>query len=189
MIDVGSDELAASNSAGSMGEPAAASGDPTRAQFHRRKGVRQFVKFCIVGSTSFLVNFVIFNVCLQKFHLLLVPALTIAFLVSVLNGFFWNRRWTFKEARHVSAADQGIKFLLVNIVGWFLNTGITVSLVAIYQIVFQHSTIDFGEIFLNILYGHKAQYGVLVANGALLGATAVVVFWNFFANRHWTFKH
>ena len=35
----------------------------------------------------------------------------------------------------------------------------------------------------------KQEYGALLFNGALLAATAVVVFWNFFANRFWTFKH
>src|SRR5579862_3009833 len=97
---------------------------------HERPSIRQFVKFCIVGASSTVVSFAIFNLLYQKFDFPLVPAVTIAFLLSVMNGFFWNRRWTFKEARHMSARDQYVKFLAVNVVGWFLNTSIVVLIVA-----------------------------------------------------------
>ncbi|MDR3710953.1 MAG: GtrA family protein [Capsulimonadaceae bacterium] len=159
-------------------------------KLHERKGVRQFVKFCIVGGSSFFVNFAIFNILYHgKLHLSLVPALSIGFFVSVFNGFFWNRNWTFKEARATSVGDQYTKFLLVNIVGWFLNTGITVSLIAGFMVFVQHDHVDFWRIFWDIIGGNKKHYPILITNGALLGATGFVVFWNFFANRKWTFKH
>jgi putative flippase GtrA len=50
-------------------------------------------------------------------------------------------------------------------------------------------SVDFGQMFTNILTGHKGEYPALVTNAALFLATGIVVFWNFFANRHWTFKH
>jgi putative flippase GtrA len=34
----------------------------------------------------------------------------------------------------------------------------------------------------------KKKFGFWLLNGALATATCVVVFWNFFANRLWTFK-
>jgi len=157
---------------------------------HERRGVRQFVKFCIVGFSSFTINFVIFNLLYHHTQMFtLVAALSIAFILSVVNGFVWNRMWTFKEARATSVADQSTKFLLVNIVGWLLNTGIVVGLIAAWLIIHQHSQVQFGRIFLDIVSGKKEHYSKLVTNCALLGATGVVVFWNFFANRHWTFKH
>jgi putative flippase GtrA len=107
----------------------------------------------------------------------------------VVNGFILNRRWTFKEARSTSVADQSVKFMLVNIVGWMLNTGITVCLIAAWQILHVHSQVQFTQIFWDILSGQKQHYSKLITNVALLGATGVVVFWNFFANRYWTFKH
>ena len=155
-----------------------------------RKGIRQFVKFCIVGCSSFGINFIVFNLLYHHTQVFtLVAALTVAFLLSVFNGFIWNRKWTFKEARASSVADQSIKFMLVNIVGWMLNTGITVGLIAAWQILHVHSQVQFGQIFWDILSGKKEHYSKLITNCALLGATGVVVFWNFFANRKWTFKH
>ena len=159
-------------------------------RLHERKGVRQFVKFCIVGLSSFAINISLFNVLYHNTKIFpLVPALTVAFVLSVFWGFYWNRQWTFKEARGTSITHQSTKFMLVNIVGWLLNTGITVGLIAVWLIFHQHLQVHFNQIFFDILRGQKEHYSKLVTNCALLGATGVVVFWNFFANRHWTFKH
>src|SRR5579872_297934 len=76
---------------------------PRSQPLHERKSIRQFVKFCIVGASSTVISFTIFNMLLQKYDFPLVPAVTVAFLVSVINGFLWNRHWTFKEAKHQSA--------------------------------------------------------------------------------------
>jgi len=160
----------------------------------QHQGLRQFVKFGIVGLTSTIINFTVFNVLYRVLHQNLVPALTIAFILSVINGFYWNRRWTFKQARTESASSQGIKFLIVNIVGWILNTSIVVLIVAHFTSG-HHGGIfgdpeHFKQIVLAVVTGQgKQQYGFWLVNGALAAATCVVVFWNFFANRLWTFKH
>lgn len=162
-------------------------------QLTQRRGVRQFVKFGIVGVSSSIINFGLSNLLHYGLNLPVVPALTIAFFVSVLNGFFWNRHWTFKEARGKPAHHQSLQFLLVNIVGWLLNTSIVVLIIAHFK---SHGHGLFGDAqqFHDILAAvltnsGKHEYGPLLFNGALLVATAVVVFWNFFANRRWTFKH
>jgi len=159
----------------------------------QRRGVRQFVKFGIVGASSSIVNFGLSNLFHYKFNLPLVPALTIAFFLSVLNGFFWNRRWTFREARNKPAHTQSLQFLLVNIVGWLLNTSIVVLIIAHFKSgghgIFGNSE-HFHDILLATLTNTgKHEYGPLLFNGALVIATSVVVFWNFFANKKWTFKH
>ncbi len=163
------------------------------AELTRRRGVRQFTKFCIVGSSSFLINFVIFNLLYHKTRLLLVPSLTLAFLLSVFNGFFWNRRWTFREVSHKPAHKQSLQFLVVNVVGWFLNISIVVLVVAHHRANghgFLGDPAQFQRIVFSIVAGEGRQhYSPLLVNGALLIASGVVVFWNFFANRHWTFKH
>lgn len=159
----------------------------------QRRGVRQFVKFGIVGATSTVINFLCVNILYRTFGVSLVPALTIAFLVSAMNGFFWNRQWTFKEARGKPAHTQSFQFLVVNIIGWLLNTSIVVLLIAHFMSGGQGL---FGnwrqvhQIILAIVLGEgKNQYSFWLLNGSLAVATAVVVFWNFFANRLWTFKH
>ncbi|MBV9849799.1 MAG: GtrA family protein [Armatimonadetes bacterium] len=163
------------------------------ADLTRRRGVRQFAKFCIVGSSSFTINFVVFNLLYHRAGLFLVPSLTIAFLLSVVNGFIWNRLWTFREAKHKPAHTQSFQFLVVNVVGWFLNTSIVVLVVAHHRAQghgFFGDPVQFQRIVFSIVAGEGRQhYSPLLLDGALLVATCVVVFWNFFANRLWTFKH
>jgi len=164
---------------------------PVRKSITQRRGVRQFVKFGIVGASSSIINFGLSNLFHYKLGWPLIPALTLAFFLSVLNGFFWNRRWTFKESRSKPVHTQSAQFLAVNIIGWLLNTSIVVLVVAHFK---GHGLLGDPAEFHRILNAMltntgKHEYGPLLFNGALLAATAVVVFWNFFANRFWTFKH
>jgi putative flippase GtrA len=148
--------------------------------------IRQFIKFCIVGASSSAVMFAILNLCHYVLHLGLFQSLTAAFLLSVANGFVWNRRWTFKKARGNAAHDQGVKFLAVNIVGYVLNTTIVVLIVA----HFSAPGAPIMTVFEHIISGTgKAVYPKLVVNGAQAGAICIVVWWNYFANRFWAFKH
>jgi putative flippase GtrA len=158
-----------------------------RTPLHQQHGTRQFVKFCIVGVSSTIINFGFFNLLYHKTAVGLVPSLTIAFFLSMLNGFFWNRRWTFRESRVNSAATQSLRFFAVNVVGWILNTSIVVLIVAHYQ---SGGNDRFFDILAAVVAGQGRQhFGALLLNAALGVATCVVVFWNFFANRFWTFKH
>jgi putative flippase GtrA len=153
------------------------------------KGVRQFIKFVIVGATSFIVNVTLVNLLNLKMHVSLVAALTVAFLISVVWSFYWNRRWTFKEARGRSADAQGVRFLLVNVVGWFLNTSIVVCVVALKTggVTSMHAFTHL--VLIIILNRGRRHFAPLLLNAAIFIAASVVVFWNFFANRFWTFRH
>ncbi len=166
---------------------------PQTAALIQKRGFRQLIKFAIVGSSSSIVNFGLSNLFHYKLGWPLIPALTTAFFLSVLNGFFWNRRWTFKEARGKPAHTQSVQYTLVNIVGWLLNTSIVVAIIASVK---SHGHGLFGDpeelhhiLAAMLTSTGKQEYGPWLFNGALLVASAVVVFWNFFANRHWTFKH
>lgn len=137
-----------------------------RAQL-RRKGIRQFVKFCIVGSSSTLIDFTVANVA---YYVLQVRPAALAsvmgFCVAVVNGYFWNSRWTFRDRQRRAVHEEFVRFVTVNIIGALLNYTI-VSLV--------------------LLLDNQDPHPKWVFNGAKLLATGIVVFWNFFANRHWTF--
>src|SRR5437899_155709 len=71
-----------------------------------RPGIRQFVKFCIIGATSFTIDIGISYVLTFHFLLWWVLAKTISFSLAVTNGFFWNQRWTFKAVGHRSHHEQ-----------------------------------------------------------------------------------
>ena len=137
----------------------------------QRKGARQFVKFCIVGASSFSIDFGISFILTIGLHVWWVLAKTISFSLAVTNGFFWNQRWTFKAKGHRRSRDQYAMFFTVNIVGYLLNLSImkTVFFLATGTWRGQHPTVP---MFVT----------------ATVVATAFVTFWNFFANKHWTFR-
>lgn len=142
---------------------------------HKRRGVRQFVKFGIVGLSSTGINFIILNAALIGLHFKDIAngryaAATLAFLVSVVNGYIWNKRWTFKEAQAKPLHTQFMQFALVNLVGLALDL-LLIRLISVP---------------LETRFGFSL---VAATNIAQLFATGIVVFWNFFANRFWTFKH
>ncbi|HEY1428758.1 MAG TPA: GtrA family protein, partial [Candidatus Tumulicola sp.] len=69
-----------------------------------RRGVRQFVKFGLVGASGFVVNLIVFTL-LQK----VVPGhfrpleynviYSIAFLSGGVSNYYLNRIWTFRSTR------------------------------------------------------------------------------------------
>jgi Ca2+/Na+ antiporter len=76
--------------------------------------------------------------------------------------------------------------------GLFLNSTIVVGIAVLYErskgaAVNGNDLLSmFGAILMS---QHNFHVPKPVLNGALLVATGVVVFWNYFANRFWTFRH
>ncbi len=52
----------------------------------------------------------------------------IAFVVSVVNNFWWNRHWTF-DAKHDHAGHQALRFFAVSLVAFGFSYVVLVSLV------------------------------------------------------------
>lgn len=129
-----------------------------------RRGLRQFVKFGIVGASGFVVNLVAFTL-LQR----VVPdharplqyniIYSIAFLTGGVSNYYFNRIWTFRSTGH--AVREGAQFLTVSAIA--LGVGLLVS--AIVSPWLGH--------------GHKTWFVATVAG----------IFVNFFLNKYWTFKH
>jgi putative flippase GtrA len=128
------------------------------------RGIRQFVKFGIVGASGFVVNLVVFTI-LQR----LIPDHTralqydiiysLAFLAGGISNYYFNRRWTFRSTGH--AVREGAQFLTVSTIA--LGVGLAVSAVVSPWLG----------------HGHKTWFVATVAG----------IFVNFFMNKYWTFKH
>ena len=105
--------------------------------FHHRVrlGVRhpknwlQFVRFAAVGATGYAVNLGVFAVCLHLLGIDYHLAAVFAFVVSVINNFWWNRHWTF-DAGHAHALSQGARFFAVSLVAFGFQYCILVLLVS-----------------------------------------------------------
>jgi putative flippase GtrA len=133
------------------------------ASIAQRRGVKQFIKFGVVGLSGLLVNLVIFTL-LQRVDPLHSQALhyyvlySIAFLGGGVSNYWLNRIWTFRSTGH--ALHEGAKFLTVSIIA--LGVGLIASaFVAPY-----------------LGHGHKTWFVATVAG----------IFVNFFVNKYWTFK-
>jgi putative flippase GtrA len=56
----------------------------------------QFIKFGIVGLSNTAISYIIYSVLVYlRLHYLI--ASIIAFFISVLNSFFWNNKYVFKQ--------------------------------------------------------------------------------------------
>lgn len=83
------------------------------AALRRRHNWEQLVKFCVVGTTGYLVNLWVFSFLVLVIGVHYIPAAICSFLVAVTNNYTWNRLWTFRDQRgHV--AYQGMRFFVVS---------------------------------------------------------------------------
>jgi putative flippase GtrA len=119
----------------------------------------KFTRFCFVGVLGTTVDFSVLFLLFEFFNLNLNLAIIVAFLVATINNFYLNKKWTFKN-RQPNLINQYLKFLLVSIIGVFLNIVIINSLIYFYDMWY--------------------VYGKIIA-------TIFVLFINFFANYTWTF--
>lgn len=129
----------------------------------QRRGVRQFVKFGIVGASGFIVNGIIFTL-LQRVvpnhsgSLQYTTIYSIAFLSGGVSNYFLNRVWTFRSTGH--AGKEGVQFLSVSVLA--LLVGLAVSaLLGPY-----------------LGHGHRLWFV----------ATCAGIVVNFFLNKYWTFR-
>jgi dolichol-phosphate mannosyltransferase len=102
---------------------------------HRvRHGVRhpqnwlQLVRFAAVGASGYVVNLAVFVFCVHLLGIDYRVAAVIAFVVAVVNNFWWNRHWTF-DARHEHALFQGARFFAVSLVAFGFQYVVLTSLV------------------------------------------------------------
>jgi putative flippase GtrA len=92
----------------------------------------QLIKFCAVGASGYVVNLSVFALCVEGLGIHHLAAATIAFVVAVLNNFWWNRHWTFR-ARSGHAGFQAARFFTVSIVAFLFAASILELLVSVAE--------------------------------------------------------
>jgi putative flippase GtrA len=131
------------------------------------KELQRFTRFLTVGAVGTFLDFGLLTL-LKTFGLSTLIANSGSFTAGVVNNFTWNRLWTFADAKGNDWWKQLAQFLLISLVGLALNNAIVLLLEA-----------PLGALL------RQPDYGYLPAK---MIATGVVVFWNYFANRYWTFN-
>jgi dolichol-phosphate mannosyltransferase len=90
----------------------------------------QLAKFCAVGGSGYAVNLCVFTLFVKGFGTHHLVAATAAFVVAVINNFWWNRHWTFK-AGSGHAGFQAARFFAVSIVAFVVAASILELLVSV----------------------------------------------------------
>jgi putative flippase GtrA len=132
-----------------------------------RKEFMRFVKFAIVGAIGAVIDFAVLNLMHGAFGWPLLGANTLSVSVAILSNFTWNRLWTYPESRSRRKREQLPQFALINLIGLGINNLIVVGLTAV---------------FTNYI---PDPWDYNLAKAIAIG---VVLFWNFGANRLWTYR-
>lgn len=143
-----------------------------------RREVTRFLKFAVVGTIGAVVDFGILYLLHAVLGWPLALSNTISFTCAVVSNFIWNRYWTYPDSRSKPIRSQLGQFFVVNIAGWAINTGILLLLEGPFTDFAGSMTFVATE-----ALAHRLGY-----NAAKVLATGVVMFWNFFVNRFWTYN-
>ncbi|MDO8669176.1 MAG: GtrA family protein [Candidatus Buchananbacteria bacterium] len=88
--------------------------------FHKYPITKQFVKFCLVGSTNMVIDISVYWFLTRVFNIYYILAAFLSFVLAVTWSFFINRRWTFRHGGK-DTTSQYVKFFAVNTVVMILN--------------------------------------------------------------------
>lgn len=143
-----------------------------------RKERSRFIRFAIVGAIGSVVDFGIFNLLTQLTPLSAVTASIASFVSAVFSNFTWNRLWTYPDARSKHISRQLGQFVMVSVVGLAIRTPLFAALEHLLKYL------------LTPIVPRNFFVGpVFIAHNVALGtAIVVVMLWNFFANRYWTYN-
>jgi putative flippase GtrA len=136
----------------------------------------RFLKFATVGAIGTVVDFGIFNLLNIVFGIAPIYAQAVSFATAVVNNFLWNRHWTYPESRSKKVHHQMLQFGLINVGGLIIRTPIVGGL----EHPLGHLLAKFGI--------QAATADGLGENMALAIAIGIVMLWNYFANRYWTYN-
>ncbi len=154
------------------------------ARFSLRE-IERFLKFSVVGALGAVIDFGVLNLLVQLAGFPKVVANACSFTTAVISNFIWNRLWVYPETRGEPLRKQFGQFFIVNLAGLFINT--TIFYISDRYLLGENGLLSDQTAMLAGLIG-ITHFG-LAYNGAKVIATGIVLFWNFFVNRFWTFRH
>jgi putative flippase GtrA len=132
-------------------------------KYFNKVTIIQFVKFGIVGLSNTVIAYVIY-VSLVYLGVHYIFANVVAFIISVLNSFFWNNKYVFKN--HTRSKRDIFNSLIKSYISYAFS-GIIIGSILLF-------------VFIDVL--HISKY-----IAPLLGLFISVPL-NFFLNKLWAFK-
>ena len=128
----------------------------------------QVGKFVLVGSLNTFVDLGVLNLFIYATGIAEGVQFSlykgIAFLVALINSYYWNKYWTFQSAK-----GRFVSFTLVSVIGLLINVGVA-SLV------------------VNVVGPLGGATPALWANVGAIAATVISLLWNFVGYKFFVFK-
>lgn len=143
-----------------------------------RREQKRFVKFGIVGAFGAVIDFGIFNLLIHFMKVKPLHASIVSFICAVLSNFLLNRYWTYPDSRSKRFRQQFIQFFLVSIVGLGIRSILFNPLERLFLSV-TNEIIPVNFFVTPEFIGYNLTLALLIL---------IVMFWNFFANRFWTYN-
>ena len=119
----------------------------------------KFIKFCIVGFSGLLIDFIITYISKEKLKIHKYISNSLGFIIAVCTNYYLNRIWTF-DSNSTQIFEEYTSFLIISIVGLITN-----------------------NIFLYLIHEKLSKQFYTSKFIAIL----LTSFWNFFANYYYTF--
>jgi putative flippase GtrA len=165
----------------------------------KAKDVERFLRFAVVGVFGAAVDFGTVTFLQATF---LPPsakdgeklfgnvflATSIAFVAAVISNFTWNRLWTYPDSQASSPRRQLVMFTFISLIGYL---GRTFWITTAYHWIGEMAM----PLFVPLIRLFRPAYiptylasdklGTMIA---MLIGVVVVMFWNYFANRRWTYS-
>lgn len=137
------------------------------------------MKYVLVGIVGTLIDVGVLAFLVEYFQIdptsdaRMYLFVTIAFLLAVANNFLLNQWWTF-QVKAKGQKRRFTKFLLVSLGGLLLSNFLMFALIALIDFL-----VDMWHFSLRVVF--------LVVIAKVI-TSAIVLVWNFFLNKYWTFR-
>jgi putative flippase GtrA len=138
----------------------------------------RFLRFSVVGVIGAVVDFGLANLLTRIFHIPLVIAGALSFVAAIMSNFTWNRFWTYPDSRSKPVSRQLVQFGIISVMG----LAIRIPVLYFLEPIMENLAADLGLGFPPYL-----DAKTIGDNFTLAIAVIIVMFWNFFANRYWTY--
>ena len=142
--------------------------------FSRWSSLVQFAKFCVISFSNLVIDFGILNLLIYYSGVaegvLYSVFKAASFLLANVNGYAWNKFWTFRSREVEGWLKQFIRFLAVVGVGLVINVTVASYVVA-----------EFGGSGGSISSTVWANIGAAVS-------LVITLFWNFFGLKYLVFE-
>lgn len=98
-----------------------------------KKNLFEFIKFALVGASGTILNILILWFLTEILGFYYIISEIIAFIISGVNNYIWNKIWTFKESLYKKTLIKYLYFLFISIISLTVNVSILYLLVEFFD--------------------------------------------------------